>query len=142
LAHAQPITPPRDPDLRRRLSFTEIARIHPGVFDATSGHLPLPLIEALASRLADVLPRRLVTGRDRVFCPCGSGETLLALVTIVGWPRLTAVVSRSLAPIRFRWTPLAPLIRRSVPVVSYERLMAEEDKTPGWFIDTGLDRKT
>lgn len=56
-------------------TFSEIAYCFNGLFDATSGHLPIPLINRIAEKMRQEQP---------VYCgplaiPSGSGETILCL---------------------------------------------------------------
>lgn len=54
----------------------EIARTFPGYFDATSGHLPMELMLAIAAAFKSHLKDSL---EDVVYVPSGSGETLVCL---------------------------------------------------------------
>lgn len=59
----------------RWFSYTDIAQTWPGVFDATSGHLPLPLLVQVALRLRAERP--IYSGAREVLT--GSGETYVCL---------------------------------------------------------------
>jgi len=80
--------------------FNEIAAL--GLFDATSGHLPWPLMLEISKRLKDQikeLPKRLVL-------PTGSGETLVCLK--VAFP-LTKFYSKYNLNPATEWSANAPL---------------------------------
>ena len=56
----------------------EIRRTWPALFDATSGHLPFPLMIQVASEFKDHLNWKVKPGQQ-YFVPSGSGETILCL---------------------------------------------------------------
>jgi len=58
-------------------NYTEIQRVFGGLFDATSGHLPMPLMQEIATRLKIRLGE-LKTG-EVYYIDCGSGETIVCL---------------------------------------------------------------
>ena len=82
-----------------------VRRWFPGCFDATSGHLPAPLILAIAERLA--LDYYLRDG-ETYEVPTGSGETLLALR--MAWPTVRFVASFG-SDAATRYDPRCPLAR-------------------------------
>lgn len=64
----------------RWMSFTEIACSFPGLFDATSGHLPVPLMLEIAAMLHDELCVEFARGHvNELEVPAGSGETFVCL---------------------------------------------------------------
>lgn len=78
----------RTGDLTPNRWFTqeEIRQDFPGVFDATSGHLPLDLMNDIAARLSDRLKYRLREGVEYIL-PTGSGETAVCLK--IAFPEIT-----------------------------------------------------
>jgi len=70
------VSPSGDVEARRWWQPAEIARAWPHLFDATSGHLPLPLMAQLAAALRAAMGP-LEPGPHDV--PTGSGETILCL---------------------------------------------------------------
>lgn len=66
----------------RWLEYHEIARLWPGVFDATSGHLPWPLM----LQLAELLQLEVGPSPANLHVPSGSGETVVALA--LAYPHL------------------------------------------------------
>jgi hypothetical protein len=72
------ISPTGHLEAREWWTPARIAREWPHRFDATSGHLPLPLMVALAERLQQYL-RAEVDPNGHYVVPSGSGETVLAL---------------------------------------------------------------
>jgi len=85
----------------------EIARVWPDRFDATSGHLPLPLMVALAHRLRDHLGE-IAPGPWLV--PTGSGETLCALGMAYPGADLWALTHLDTHTDHHPGMPLAPLV--------------------------------
>ncbi|MBI5846076.1 MAG: hypothetical protein HZB23_15570 [Deltaproteobacteria bacterium] len=75
---------------RRELSAQEIQTYFgPESFNATSGYLPLDLTAEIGQRLMAYIPE-LLEG-DRLYVPCGSGETIAALSNYIPLARMTAV---------------------------------------------------
>lgn len=72
---------------KRWFSYTDIAHSFPGVFDATSGHLPLPLLKEVAQAMVKRIP--IYDGLLDV--PTGSGETLVCLAMAYPTLRFKAV---------------------------------------------------
>ncbi|MDP8255083.1 MAG: hypothetical protein P9M14_04995, partial [Candidatus Alcyoniella australis] len=93
----------------RELTYEEILQAHPGLFNATSGHLPPPLMYRLAERIFEHLPVEIFQNHKTIYCPCGSGETLVAMAHLVPFSRLVAVVSDQIAALRFDFSPLKHL---------------------------------
>lgn len=90
-------------DARRWWRPEEIRRVWPDRFDATSGHLPLPMMvrlsDALAAHAAPLVAPVYVV-------PTGSGETILALV--MGHPGIRFIASYD-ENAATRYNPEAPL---------------------------------
>ena len=57
----------------------EIKRVWPDRFDATSGHLPLPLMVRIAELYKRHLSALVEIGDGPYFVPTGSGETIICL---------------------------------------------------------------
>ena len=88
----------------------QIARAFPYRFDATSGHLPLPLM----ARLAEALLRHHGHLEGRYLVPTGSGETLVALR--LAYPLATFVPLHSDHPaISLADASMSPLLRLPQP---------------------------
>lgn len=75
----------------RWLEPAEIAAMWPGLFDATSGHLPVGMMHQLGLRLRQQLGDDLPSLR----VPSGSGETAVALSLAYPHLRFTAVYDSS-----------------------------------------------
>jgi len=123
---------------QRELDCEEMLLTHPGLFNATSGHLS----PALMARLADVfrqwLPPKILGSSEPVWCPCGSGETMVALAASLGFRRLRAIISADIPAINFGMTPLAGVIAANVPVFDWRDISADIDRRRGWLVDTGF----
>lgn len=86
----------------------EIRRLWPHMFDATAGHLPMPLMVQLAQALADHLGP-LTAGTYHV--PTGSGETVLCLRWAYPHTTFVAVYDSSNPATMFeKHAPLTPLV--------------------------------
>ena len=64
-------------------------------FNATSGSLPLFLIEDIADKLQEYLPHEMFTDTKPIYVPVGSGETLFTFSHIFPIKRLIGVVDKS-----------------------------------------------
>lgn len=98
-------------DLRaeRWWDAAEVHRCWPYLFDATSGHLPMPLM----ARLAEHIGGRLGGLEAGVYVvPTGSGETVLALRMAPLYRDCVFVAEYGPEPwcSEDRWAPLAPLV--------------------------------
>lgn len=90
---------------RRELSAQEIlSYFGPDSFNATSGYLPFDMTAEIGQRLLPHIPA-LEPG-ERLYVPCGSGETIAALSNYIPLARMTAV-SALYPPIE----PMGPLYR-------------------------------
>lgn len=67
------VSPTGDMEALRWFEPSEIARLFPDAFDATSGHLPIECMLEVAEEF------RAVDVPDGAFIPTGSGETLVCL---------------------------------------------------------------
>jgi len=90
-------------------SVPEIRQRFPDRFDATSGHLPLPLMLALASAMRERLGE-LPCAEYAV--PTGSGETIVALRWAYPGTRFVAVYDLDRATQYHDEAPLLPLVRQ------------------------------
>lgn len=89
-------------------AWWEPAAIHeawPTFMDATSGHLPAPLMVQLAGRLREHLGP--LDRRHRYVVPTGSGETVLCLA--MAYPGVDFVAAYDDTVAATRWEPGAPL---------------------------------
>lgn len=84
-------------------SYNEIAEL--GLFDATSGHLPMPLIVEIAQRLKKKLKKL-----DKIELPTGSGETLLCLKLAFPQAKITAVYNLDRPTHYSNYAPLNSLV--------------------------------
>ncbi|MDP8254776.1 MAG: hypothetical protein P9M14_03420, partial [Candidatus Alcyoniella australis] len=71
-------------------------------------------------------------------CPCGSGETLVAMAHLVPFSRLVAVVSDQIAALRFDFSPLKHLITSNVKLARWEDIQEGAARRRGWLCDTGF----
>ena len=94
------VSPTGDLLALRWFTPAEVRRWFPDAFDATSGHLPIDCMAAVAREFADVeLP-------EEAWVPTGSGETLVCLKMAHPSARLHAVYNLGDAT---RYDPRAPL---------------------------------
>lgn len=87
-------------------SPARIAATWPDRYDATSGHLPLPMVARLGLALRD----HLGDLRGRYAVPTGSGETLTALRLAYPALRLRALVNMGVGTQHDPRAPLAPVL--------------------------------
>jgi hypothetical protein len=89
-------------DANTWLTFQEIAAIWPDTFDATSGHLPWPIMQRIAYNMPDVIMR----DNQPLYLPTGSGETLVCLKLHNPHTRIVAVYNLDAST---TYNPGAPL---------------------------------
>lgn len=103
------IAPNGDLRANRWFKHQEIARMFPGLLDATSGHLPLPLMERIGQAYAECLTTqadKLFWAHHDFYLPTGSGETLLALRLVFAGTRFH--------PIRWKGNPATEFNHKSL----------------------------
>lgn len=113
---------PKGPlDARRWFSPAEIHATWPHLFDATSGHLPYPLMVSLSYCLREWLATPgLMPSTPEIWVPTGSGETIICLQMAFPRAKFRAVYDDSYAPIAFEArAPLTPLVADMFPVTRY-----------------------
>lgn len=90
----------------RWFGYTDVARSFNGLFDATSGHLPVPFMAEIGTLLA----RKLGPWRWDTRIPTGSGETIVCLK--MGYPSVgfTPVSDGTPATAQHELAPLAKLV--------------------------------
>lgn len=97
------ISPTGDMQANRWFTIGEIKAAFPDYFDATSGHLPMDCMDAVANefyfRLHKTMP-------DAIMLPTGSGETLVCLKLAFPKTKITAVYNLDAAT---QYEPDAPL---------------------------------
>ena len=117
---------------RRELSAQEIqSYFGPESFNATSGYLPWDMVSEIGQRLLPHIPA--LAGGDRLFVPCGSGETIAALSNYIPLARMTAVTAlyppiEAMGPL-YRWLAANMAVRHAGRVNSVEealRIVARE----------------
>lgn len=109
------ISPAGDLTANRWFTPAEIARRFPGVFDATSGHLPVWMLTRIAERLRGEI--NLDSGEGYVI-PAGSGET--AVCAKIAYPAARIVPEYDDADPATEWNdgaPLNALVRAMFPEV-------------------------
>jgi hypothetical protein len=97
----------------------QIARAWPNLFDATSGHLPFPLMVQIADTFRDYFEGHpeLVADCDQFYVPTGSGETILCLSLAFPEKKFCAVYDNSKpATTRDNDAPLNEVIDNIFPV--------------------------
>jgi len=101
------ISPAGDLSPGRWFTQAEIQRTFPGMFDATSGHLPAELM----TRIAGAFRAHLGPISGHIYLPTGSGETLIELK--MAYPELiiTAVYGLDKATEYSTQAPLNALVR-------------------------------
>ena len=97
-------------------------------FDATSGHLPLFLMELIAYEIKNHLIENTDVFQDKelIYVPTGSGETILALSYYIPIARLVAVVDYEdeKSPTFFSpaYTPLYCLLTKNFEIIDKSKL--------------------
>jgi hypothetical protein len=95
----------------------EIAREFPDRFDATAGHLPLPMVAKLAEALGEYCHAWGIEPQDGDRIPTGSGETLLAMTLAYPGVRFVAEVNGGPETEFTAAAPLYGLVSRHFRVV-------------------------
>lgn len=75
--------------------YTDIQQTF-GVFDATSGHLPMPIMVKIAKRMRQILDNWHMITENKYFIPTGSGESLVIMA--MAYPRIQFYPIRFNAP--------------------------------------------
>lgn len=96
---------------------SRIRRIWPGRFDATSGHLPLPLMLDVGAALRAWLEQQPDPGPGPQYVPAGSGETVLCLRWAYPTTEFIAVYNLDDATRYDAQAPLNALVRATGAVV-------------------------
>lgn len=110
------ISPRGDMESRRWFTQAEISRLFPLLFDATSGHLPVFLMQRIANRLRT----ELSFSQDIEYeIPCGSGETVVCLKMAFPQVNFTPVYDNSDPATEYSPNaPLNGLVRAMFPTVT------------------------
>lgn len=120
--------------------------------NVTSGYLPLHLMLELAREYQHNIGE--VSEFDRIFVPCGSGETLLALSFFIPMRKLLPIVSGTFAPMKLdQNSPLENWVRTNFEVLQVDldtlteikahvlehanQVRADEAPRKYAFVDTG-----
>ncbi len=98
------ISPAGDLEARRWWSMAEIKRSFPGMFDATSGHLPIELMNMLAQEYRDEVGD---VNEKPCYVPSGSGETVLCLS--IAYPEIKFIAVYDMTKAWLRYETKAPL---------------------------------
>lgn len=103
------------------ISMEQIARDYPGYFDASSGHLPLWLMQRIGDRFKKYFNEYPQTRHSEMRLPTGSGETIIELFMgmddIEGFSALYDYNRGSKYEAK---APLNNMVSRIVPVHFYE----------------------
>lgn len=86
------ISPTGDLEALRWFSMEEIRSVYKDTFDATSGHLPMDLMNEIANELAEKIEN---PGSDTCYVSAGSGETIVCLSLAFPEASLVAVYDNS-----------------------------------------------
>jgi hypothetical protein len=114
-------------------------------FNATSGCLPIFLLERIAGELIEATKEAQKHPSEPIYVPVGSGELLLVLMFLFPSSRLCPFTSLY-APLNFdaksHMTPLAGFISQQFPIMedfgsmSIEQIFQAVKDRPGYFIYT------
>ena len=116
------------------------AKFYFNCFDATSGNLPIFLMEEISQKIKEKLPNKMFEDNKKIYIPVGSGETYLAFSYLFKINRLIPFKS-SYPPIKFEMSPLIKLINIQIEVRDFKDLTINQiwDKLKqkkGYFIYT------
>lgn len=117
------VAPNGDLTANRWWTAAEIHKAWPDLFDATSGHLPMPVMRRVATEYFRALSKRLTEGHYLV--PTGSGETIICLRMVFPGKKFTALYNVWQGTESCINAPLNALVKATGPaydLAQYQRL--------------------